>query len=190
MLRKRSIRKSATACLTLGALMLTACAVPAEQDVPAQEPMVPEVSAERDVYLESRPEDFPAFLALPQDEPIEMLNLIRFKDVAEYEAGSGFEDKGWSGADAYYEYARRSQVVIDRMDAEIVYSGRPELAMIGPKGETWDAVFVLRYANAVVFGQLLRDPEYQAHAFHRRAGVADVRLVRLSPEPELMPQPE
>ena len=30
---------------------------------------------------------FDAFKALPRDEPIEMLNLVRFKPLAAYEAG-------------------------------------------------------------------------------------------------------
>jgi len=119
-----------------------------------------------------------------------MLNLIRFKDKAEYDIGSGFEDKDWSGAEAYYEYARQSQKVIDRMDAEIVYSGRPVMTVIGPKHETWDAMFVLRYKDVKTFGDLLRDPEYQTHAFHRIAGVADSRLVRLAPSENKMPQPK
>jgi len=186
MSRDKNLQNLMTALIALGALGLSACS-----EVNALEEAAPvEAAVQRDVYISSRPEDFPAFLALPQDEPIEMLNLIRFKDVAEYEAGSGFEDKDWSGADAYYEYARRSQMVIDRMDAEIVYSGRPALTMIGPKGETWDAMFVLRYENVTVFGELLRDPEYRKHAFHRKAGVADSRLVRMAPAPNVMPQPE
>jgi len=147
----------------------------------------PQHHSDEDVYVSTNPRQIPALLKLPRDEPIDMLNLIQFKDVADYETGSGFEDKGWSGAEAYHEYARRSQIVIDRLEADIVYAGKPLITVIGPTDEKWDAMFVLRYENATVFRALLEDPDYKAHAFHRKAGVANSRLVRLDPAPKLMP---
>jgi hypothetical protein len=141
-------------------------------------------------YISSNPANLPKFLALPRDEPIDMLNMIRFKDLAEYEPDSEFANKGWTGAQAYAEYSRRSQVVLDRLGPEIVYSGTPAMTIIGPKDEYWDVVFVLRYASVPAFGEVMKDPEYQLHKFHRKAAVADSRLVRLAPAPAVMPQPK
>src|SRR6202034_4308333 len=55
----------------------------------------------------TRPQ-FEAFKALPRDEPIHMLNLIRLKKVATYPEGHPNHGKGLSGLDAYRAYGRTS----------------------------------------------------------------------------------
>jgi hypothetical protein len=124
-----------------------------------------------------------AFAALPQDQPFDMLNMIKFKDVADYAADSGFADKGWTGAEAYAEYGRHSGPIAQRMGATTAYGGAPQLTMIGPDSEQWDAIFVVRYPNAAAFFGLVTDAEYLKHAFHRSAAVEDSRLVRIALPP-------
>ena len=141
-------------------------------------------NAEDDVYISPNPAATEAFAKLPQDEPIHMLNMIRFKDKAGYADDSGFADKGWSGARAYEEYGNRIRHIADRVGSSIVYAGVPQLSMIGPDGESWDAIFVVRYPDAAAFNALVTDAEYLQHAFHRTAAVADSRLVRLAEPPQ------
>ena len=47
---------------------------------------------------------FDAFKALPRDTPIQMLNLIRLKPLADYLEGHANHGKGMSGLDAYRAY--------------------------------------------------------------------------------------
>ncbi len=148
-------------------------------------------TAEKKTYTSTSPSSLPSFLTLPRNEPMDMLNMIRFKELAEYDEDSGFADKGWTGAEAYAEYSRLSQKVIDRLGlVKMTYSGTPAMTLIGPKDELWDVVFVLRYDSVKAFGELMKDPEYQAHKFHKQAAVLDSRLIRLAPAPLSMPQPE
>ena len=59
-------------------------------------------------YVNSDPAAYQAMQALPGDETFHMLNMIRFRDKAEYPEDSEFAEKGWTGEEAYAEYTRRS----------------------------------------------------------------------------------
>ena len=73
----------------------------------------------------SRPQ-FEAFKALPRGTPIQMLNLIRLKPLAEYPADHPNHGKGMSGLDAYRAYGRDSAEVFARVGGRQVWAGRPE----------------------------------------------------------------
>ncbi|WP_108791323.1 DUF1330 domain-containing protein [Erythrobacter sp. Alg231-14] len=138
------------------------------------------------VYVNSTPEAYAAMQQLPADEPILMLNLIRFNDQAEYEEGNEFAEKGWTGEQAYAEYSRFSGPIAQRVGGTVAFAGLPQLTLIGPDDEEWDVAFVVAYPDLGSFLSLVSDPVYQEHAFHRRAAVADSRLVRIASLP--MPQ--
>lgn len=122
---------------------------------------------------------FEAFKALPRDEPVEMLNLIRLRDRAAYP-----DARKATGKQAYAEYGRRSGPVFARVGGSIVWRGRPQLMLIGPGEELWDLAFVARYPSAGAFLEMVTDPLYQSEAVpHRQAAVADSRLIRHAPMP-------
>ena len=135
-------------------------------------------------YINSTPEAYAAMQALPMDEPLQMLNLIRFKDKADYPEDSEFAAKGWSGEEAYAEYSRRSSPIATRIGGKPIYVGIPQLMLIGPQHETWDAAFIIEYPDLATFLSFVNDPIYKEHAFHRSAAIADSRLIRMTPPPE------
>lgn len=116
---------------------------------------------------------FEAFKALPRDEPVMMLNLLRFRGKAAYEDG-----RDATGADAYEAYGRESASVFRRVGGEIVWRGRPEVTLIGPGDERWDLVFIARYPTAGAFLEMVTDPVYREAVKHRQAAVLDSRLIR------------
>lgn len=128
------------------------------------------------VYVDPTREQFDAFKALPRDEPILMLNLIRYRDIADYGDGSGEV----SGADAYRRYGEESGPIFARVGGGIVWRGRPELVLTGPLGEQWDAAFIARYPDAHAFLAMVTDPDYRVAVRHRTAAVATSRLIRLA----------
>lgn len=131
-------------------------------------------------YVNSDKRAYAAMQQLPKDEPFYMLNMIRYNDKAKYQSESEFAAKGWSGKEAYTEYGSHSSHVAKRIGAKVVYVGEPQLTLIGPDHQQWDAIFIISYPNLDAFLALIGDPEYQKHAFHRRAAVADSRLVRMA----------
>jgi uncharacterized protein (DUF1330 family) len=124
---------------------------------------------------------FEAFKALPRDVPVEMLNLVRFRAQAAYPPGHPDAAGGLTGADAYRRYSEQSSPVFQRVGGSIIWSARPELVLIGPVDERWDAAFVARYPSAAAFLAMVTDPEYQRAVIHRQAAVATSRLIRTTP---------
>jgi uncharacterized protein (DUF1330 family) len=124
---------------------------------------------------------FDAFKSLDRDQPIEMLNLVRFRDVAAYPDGHELANAELSGAEAYRNYGRNSGPVFARLGGQIVWRGAFQTLLIGPEDETWDQVFVARYPTAHAFLEMVTDPEYQRAVIHRQAAVKTSRLIRCAP---------
>jgi uncharacterized protein (DUF1330 family) len=128
-------------------------------------------------YIDPSPENFAVFKALPRDTPIQMLNLIKFKTLADYPEGHPNHGKGLTGAEAYRQYGRAIQSILARLGAAMVWQGKPECVVTGPAGE-WDDAFVMGYPNSAAFLTMVSDDEYKSHVVHRTAAVADSRLIR------------
>jgi uncharacterized protein (DUF1330 family) len=122
---------------------------------------------------------FDAFKALPRDTPIQMLNLIRLKAVADYPQGHLDHGKGLTGADAYRAYGRGIGPIFERLGARQIWAGRPVGVVTGPADERWDLAFIAEYPNAGAFLAMVTDPEYRELVRHRTAAVEDSRLIRL-----------
>ena len=131
-------------------------------------------------HLELRDGAGAALDAMADDEPVELLNMVRFRDVAAYADGSGFEDKGWSGEEAFSYYGQSIAHLAERVGFSFAYFGAPTIALIAPEGEDWDRIFVVRYPSAAQFRELMSDAEYGEQVFHREAALADSRLILLT----------
>ncbi|MDJ0941673.1 MAG: DUF1330 domain-containing protein [Woeseiaceae bacterium] len=124
-------------------------------------------------YVNPERDQFEEFKALPRDEPVMMLNFLKFRDRAEYEDG-----REATGAEAYDAYGRESAPIFKRVGGEIIWRGKPQVMLIGPRDRRWDLVFVARYPTAGAFLEMVTDPDYQEAVKHRTAGVLDSRLIR------------
>jgi uncharacterized protein (DUF1330 family) len=135
-------------------------------------------------YIDPSRQNFEAFKALPRDEPIHMLNLLLYRERAEYPAGHPNAGKGWSGQRAYEEYGRTSGPIFRRVGGSIVWRGAFQAMVTGPDDQRWDDGFVAQYPNSAAFFEMIKDPDYQRAVLNRTAALADSRLVRFSPRPE------
>lgn len=129
-------------------------------------------------HVDPSKEAFDQFKSLPRDEAIQMLNLIRYREMADYPEGHENADRGWSGAQAYREYSRTTTPVLERVGGRVTWSGRPQVTLTGPAEERWDAGFVVEYPSAAAFLSMVTDEEYQQAVINRTAAVADSRLIR------------
>lgn len=131
-----------------------------------------------DAFIDPTRTQFEAFKALDRDAPVEMLNLVRFRDQAQYPDDHPLAGQGLTGAEAYAHYGRDSGPVFARVGGTIRWRGTMETMLIGPDGESWDEVFVAHYPTAGAFLAMVTDPEYQKAVVHRQAAVLTSRLVR------------
>jgi len=127
-------------------------------------------------HIDPTKEAFAAFRADDRPGPIHMLNLVKLRARAAYPDG-----REATGAEAYAAYGRESLAVFSRLGGSVVWRGRFELMLIGPKDERWDLCFIAEYPSVAAFVAMLRDPVYREAVKHRQAAVEDSRLIRLAP---------
>ena len=129
-------------------------------------------------YIDPSRENWQAFKDLPRDQPIQMLNLIKFREFADYPAGHPNHGKGLTGHEAYAIYKAGFQRVVAGDGAAMVWAPPIECVVTGPEGE-WDEIFVMGYPSSAVFMGMVRNEEYIRDVVpHRTAAVADSRLIR------------
>jgi uncharacterized protein (DUF1330 family) len=121
---------------------------------------------------------FDFFKSLPRDEPIWMLNQVKFRAVALYPDGHADADLGRTGAQAYAEYGRISQLIFARVGGSVVWRGQMQAMLTGPQEEAWDTIFIAHYPSASAFLAMITDPDYKMAVVHRQAAVLTSRLVR------------
>jgi hypothetical protein len=124
---------------------------------------------------------FDQFKALPRDQPIHMLNLIRLRPLADYAEGHPNRDRGMTGLEAYRAYGRDSAPIFKCVGGVQVWAGRPDLVVTGPEAETWDLAFIAAYPGGGAFLAMVTDPDYRIAVQHRTAAVLDSRLIRMAP---------
>ncbi len=129
-------------------------------------------------FVDPERDQFEAFKALDRDQPIEMLNLVKFRAAAQYPATHELADAGLTGAQAYQKYGAETAPIVARVGASILWRGVFETTLIGPADEVWDAVFIARYPTAHAFLEMVTDPVYRAAVIHRQAAVETSRLIR------------
>ena len=115
---------------------------------------------------------------LDPDPPVVMLNLLRYREVADYsEHAELAPDQPISGEEAYQRYGEAAQPHIDAAGASVQYLGACGPTVIGPADEQWDVIILVRYPSPSAFVGMVTTPEYQALSGHRTAALADSRLV-------------
>ncbi|MEJ6594578.1 DUF1330 domain-containing protein [Parasphingorhabdus sp.] len=119
--------------------------------------------------VDPSPEQMMTFFGTPEDGPFIMVNLLRFKERAEYTDGS---DAGLSGREAYMRYGAAVQKSIADVGARSISSAMVTGLMLGEVEDLWDMVALVEYPSLEAMKKMVMSPEYQAIAVHRKAGLA------------------
>ena len=113
-------------------------------------------------------EQMAGFLEGDIDSPIEMVNLLKFKDKAEYEDGRITE---LSGEEAYSIYGMEVQEHLKKVGGESIFFGTVERLMLGEVEELWDWVAIAKYPSRKAMLEMMLYPDYQESEKHRSAGL-------------------
>ena len=129
-------------------------------------------------HIDPSRENWEQFKSLPRDTPIQMLNLIKLRDLAEYPEGHPNYGQGLTGREAYAIYKAGIAPIIAAAGGGMIWQPPIACVVTGPAGE-WDEAFVMGYPNSGAFMAMVKDPHYIADVVpHRTAAVADSRLIR------------
>jgi len=115
-----------------------------------------------------------------QDEPVAMVNLLKFKDKATYADDAPEAAENLSGAEAYMRYGIGVYKVLESIGAKPVFNGPASRYVIG-SGDDWDAVAVVWYPSRKAFLEMTVSDAYQAIHHHREAGLEHQQLIETTP---------
>ena len=118
-----------------------------------------------------------AEFALGDDDPILMVNLLKFKDKAEYEDGRA---TNLTGREAYEIYVTETREHLANVGAELILGGEVNGLLLGEVEELWDAFGVARYPSRKAMIAMARNPAYIESEKHRAAGLAGQLNVEVS----------
>ncbi|MDX2165512.1 MAG: DUF1330 domain-containing protein [Deltaproteobacteria bacterium] len=131
-------------------------------------------------YLEPTQESGRALFMRRIAGPVVMLNLLRFRRVADYSAAPELAPpEPISGAAAYQRYVAHTLPYLRASGGDIVFLGRGGPFLIGPPEERWDAAMLIRQHSVEDFMAFASHREYLAGMGHRAAALEDSRLLPL-----------
>jgi uncharacterized protein (DUF1330 family) len=105
--------------------------------------------------------DMKAFLAVDPDQPIVMLNLLRFAE---------------GGAARYDEYLAHLAPHAAAVGATVLYYGHGAEPVVAEDGQAWDAVLLVSYPSRRAFSEMVRDPGYQQGTHLRTEALTEAVL--------------
>ena len=109
------------------------------------------------------------FMDSSVEGPIAMVNLLKFKEKAEY---SDDRETDLSGVEAYGIYAQGVAKTLAMVGGKMLFFGNVSRLMLGEVEELWDQVAIAQYPSRAAMLEMMQLPEYQAIHIHRDAGLA------------------
>ncbi len=123
------------------------------------------------------PEGMQAFLAQDIEGPVSMLNLLKFKEKAEYADG---RETDLTGAEAYGLYGRDMSRWVTSQGGRLLFSGPAQHLVLGQADELWDQVAIMEYPSKEAFVKIVSAPEVAEWAVHRTAGLEGQLLIAVT----------
>ncbi|WP_199100520.1 DUF2239 family protein [Dyella sp. ASV21] len=132
-------------------------------------------------YLEPTEASGRAFVMRQLSGPVVMLNLLRFRAIADYSASPALAPSSpIRGADAFQRYIAHTLPFLRESGGDIAFLGEGGAWLIGPSEERWDMAMLIRHRDASTFLGFASHAAYLAGMGHRIAAIEDARLLPLS----------
>lgn len=109
--------------------------------------------------------------------PVVMVNLLKFRQHAEYEDG---RETDLSGRDAYFLYGSRMREIVEAGGGRFLSGGPVQGLVVGEVEELWDYVGLVEYPSKEAFVEVVSQPEVAQIAVHRKAGLAGQLLIPIT----------
>ena len=103
------------------------------------------------------------------DGPIYMLNLLKYRERAEYSDG---RDTDLSGREAYALYTQGVSELLKEFGGSLTFKAPVERLTIGEVEELWDDVAIAMYPSRKAMLLMMQSDRMQEIGQHRAAGLA------------------
>ena len=102
----------------------------------------------------------------PPDQPVVMVNLLKFKDRADASEGDA------SGQEAYGRYGEEMRKFVESQGGRFIWAGRVDSKVIGEDGDPeFDVVALVEYPSRAKFIEIVSSDHVREIGQHRTAGL-------------------
>jgi uncharacterized protein (DUF1330 family) len=124
-------------------------------------------------------EQIAALLAGPDDRPVVMLNLLRFKPQADATAGaSAASGSTMTGREAYERYARAMRQIVESQGGRFIWAGNVDTLVIGEADAAgFDVVGIVEYPSRRKFVEIATSDRVREIGVDRAAGLESQWLI-------------
>lgn len=135
----------------------------------------------KEVYLMPTQEAGRDFVMRKIKGHVIMLNLLRFRKIADYSASPELmPDEPISGKEAYQLYIDHTLPFLKSSGGEILLMGEGGNYLIGPTNESWDLMLLIKQNSVESFLAFESNQEYMKGIGHRTAALEDSRLLPIN----------
>ena len=123
---------------------------------------------------------------IPADAAFTMLNMLRFREHADYASRHNVEP--CSGREAYLQHYipafNKAAETEGVRGIQIIYLGSVAGGIVAPADERWDIIALVQYPSYAAFRKVSESFVYLQEAeYHREAALDDLRLIATTPFP-------
>jgi hypothetical protein len=116
--------------------------------------------------------------------PIFMVNLLKFKDRAQYDDG---RETTLSGREAYMIYGRVVGELLPKFGGRIIFAADVTFLSLGQADELWDEVAIGMYPERASMVRMSMSEEWRAAAVHRSAGLkGQLNIETVAPNQQML----
>lgn len=110
---------------------------------------------------------------IPENAPILMLNLLRYKEHADY--GEDTQVNPCSGREAYFQryVPAFNKIASGIKGIQPFWIGNALTSLVAPVDESWDDVALVEYPNFAAFRAVVESVAYKSEAAHHRLAALD-----------------
>ncbi len=129
-------------------------------------------------YLDPTQEQGRDFVMRGVSGGVVMLNLLRFRAIADYSMHPELAPASpVTGEAAYRRYMEHTLPFLKASGGEVLFYGQSGAFLVGPSNERWDAVMLVRQSSVASFLAFASNQAYLAGIGHRIAALEDSRLL-------------
>jgi uncharacterized protein (DUF1330 family) len=116
--------------------------------------------------------------------PIFMVNLLKFKERAEYDDGRPTD---LTGREAYMIYGRAVSELLPKFGGRAIFVADVTFLSLGQADELWDEVAIAMYPQRADMVRMSLSEEWRAIAVHRSAGLkGQLNIETVAPNEEML----
>jgi uncharacterized protein (DUF1330 family) len=123
-------------------------------------------------------DQFLELMSAPDEGPVVMLNLLKFKEKS--------DDGSSTGAASYGKYGDAVVQMVEARGGKVLWLGKADQILIGDPAQDWDSVALVQYPSRKAFIEMSTSKEYESAHEHREAGLERTVLIACTPRHDVI----